>query len=62
MVSDEFLHQILCMIVEKNILLTNQMEDMSIMCLDIICFSVYDDINFENKVSFAIKPLSYKTK
>ena len=38
------------------------MEDMSIMCLDIICFSVYDDINFENKVSFAIKPLSYKTK
>ena len=32
------------------------------MCIVIICFPVYDVINFENNLSFLIEPLFYMNK
>ena len=32
------------------------------MCIVIVCYPVYDVINFEIKLSFLIKPFSYMTK
>ena len=38
------------------------LEILSNMCILIICFTVYDAINFEFKFSFLIKPFPYMTK
>ena len=39
-----------------------RLEILCNVCIVIICFPVCDVINFENKVSFLIKPLPYITK